>query len=171
MSIKLYTDKVESFECNVAVTGASLKESQFRAILKTNDKNLLYEGAINSSGKAEVVFPKLKNILSEGDYGEMVLELIADDAYFQPYSEKFIVETSKKATVEIIRSKPSKPVISIRKVTPESQLIEVLKANGVTKKIIMDNKQTFGKVLHNYYQDSKLSIGYNAFLKNIIGRI
>ena len=55
MSIKLYTDKVESFECNVAVTGASLKESQFRAILKTNNKNLLYEGTINSSGKAEAL--------------------------------------------------------------------------------------------------------------------
>ena len=34
MSLKLYTDKSEVFECNVALEGASIKESKLRAILK-----------------------------------------------------------------------------------------------------------------------------------------
>ena len=148
MSLKLYTDRAEIFECNVALKGASLKNSSIRAVLKLADKSLLYEGKIAPSGKSEIIFPKLRNILDEGDTGTMVLEVIADDAYFQPYSEKFTVQTSKKAVVEIISSKPVEPQITIKKVTPESQLIELLKSRDVTKKLIIENKKRFSKVLH-----------------------
>ena len=51
MSIKLYTDKTELFECNVALEGASIKDSKLRAILKFDDKNLMVEGKIKSNGK------------------------------------------------------------------------------------------------------------------------
>ena len=40
----------------------------------------------------------------------MELEVIAEDAYFQPYEETFSVVTSKKATVEVLSKKPSKSV-------------------------------------------------------------
>ena len=101
MSLKLYTDKSEVFECNVALEGASIKESKLRAILKFDDKNLMVEGKINSNGKGEILFPKLKNISEDGEVGKMELEVIAEDAYFQPYEETFSVVTSKKATVEV----------------------------------------------------------------------
>ena len=89
MSLKLYTDKSEVFECNVALEGASIKESKLRAILKFDDKNLMVEGKINSNGKGEILFPKLKNISEDGEVGKMELEVIAEDAYFQPYEETF----------------------------------------------------------------------------------
>jgi hypothetical protein len=171
MSLKLYTDRAEVFECNVALKGASLKNSSIRAVLKLADKSLLYEGKIASSGKSEIIFPKLKNILEEGDAGTMILEVIADDAYFQPYNEKFTVQTSKKAVVEIISSKPVEPQITIKKVTPESQLIELFKSRGVTKRLIIENKKRFSKVLHNYYQENKFKIGYKKFLNNILSKI
>ena len=41
MSLKLYTDKSEVFECNVSLQGASIKESKLRAILKFDDKSYL----------------------------------------------------------------------------------------------------------------------------------
>ena len=91
MSLKLYTDKSEVFECNVSLQGASIKESKLRAILKFDDKNLMVEGKINSNGKGEILFPKLKNISEDGDVGTMELEVIAEDAYFQPYEETFSV--------------------------------------------------------------------------------
>ena len=60
MSLKLYTDKSEIFECNVSLEGASIKNSKLRAILKFDDKNLMVEGKINSNGKGKIIFPKLK---------------------------------------------------------------------------------------------------------------
>ena len=54
MSLKLYTDKSEVFECNVSLQGASIKESKLRAILKFDDKNLMVEGKITSNGKGEI---------------------------------------------------------------------------------------------------------------------
>ena len=116
MSLKLYTDKSEVFECNVSLQGASIKESKLRAILKIDDKNLMVEGKINSNGKGEILFPKLKNISEDGDVGTMELEVIAEDAYFQPYEETFSVVTSKKATVEVLSKKPSKPKIVVEKI-------------------------------------------------------
>ena len=47
----------------------------------------------------------LNNISEDGEVGKMELEVIAEDAYFQPYEETFKVETSKKATVEVLNKK------------------------------------------------------------------
>ena len=130
MSLKLYTDKSEVFECNVSLQGASIKESKLRAILKFDDKNLMVEGKINSNGKGEILFPKLKNISEDGDVGTMELEVIAEDAYFQPYEETFSVVTSKKATVEVLSKKPSKPKIVVEKIkkrTPAQELINLFR--------------------------------------------
>ena len=71
MSIKLYTDKTELFECNVSLEGASIKNSKLRAILKFDDKNLMVEGKINSNGKGQIILPKLKNISQDGEVGKM----------------------------------------------------------------------------------------------------
>ena len=123
MSLKLYTDKSEVFECNVSLQGASIKGSKLRAILKFDDKNLMVEGKINSNGKGEILFPKLKNISEDGDVGTMELEVIAEDAYFQPYEETFSVVTSKKATVEVLSKKPSKPKIVVEKIKKKTEAI------------------------------------------------
>ena len=69
--------------------GVDIKDSKIRAILKFDDKNLMIEGKIGTGGKGEIVFPKLKGLTKEGVGGTMQLEVIADDAYFQPYEEEF----------------------------------------------------------------------------------
>ena len=94
--LKLYTDKSEIFECNVALEGVDIKDSKIRAILKFDDKNLMIEGKIKSGGKGEIIFPKLKGLTKEGQKGTMELEVIADDAYFQPYEENFEVKVIAK---------------------------------------------------------------------------
>ena len=106
--LKLYTDKSEIFECNVALEGVDIKDSKIRAILKFNDKNLMIEGKIASGGKGQIVFPKLKGLTKEGQSGTMELEVIADDAYFQPYEETFEVSVSKKVTVEVLSKEHQK---------------------------------------------------------------
>ena len=169
--LKLYTDKSEIFECNVALEGVDIKDSKIRAILKFDDKNLMIEGKIKSGGKGEIIFPKLKGLTKEGQKGTMELEVIADDAYFQPYNENFEIKVSKKAIVEVISKKEKKPKIIIEKVTPESELMKMLKENGITKKMLVKNKSRFSKVLHNYYKEANIQEGFNVFLSKVLKRL
>ena len=169
--LKLYTDKSEIFECNVALEGVDIKDSKIRAILKFDDKNLMIEGKIKSGGKGEIIFPKLKGLTKEGQKGTMELEVIADDAYFQPYEENFEIKVSKKAIVEVISKKEKKPKIIIEKVTPESELMRMLKENGITKKMLVKNKSRFSPVLHNYYKEANVKEGFNVFLSKVLKRL
>ena len=171
MSLKLYTDKSEIFECNVSLEGASIKNSKLRAILKFDDKNLMVEGKINSNGKGKIVFPKLKNISEEGEVGKMELEVIAEDAYFQPYKEVFKVETSKKATVEVLNKKSLKPKIVVEKITPEKELLNLLKERGITKKTLIENKSRLSKVLYNYYKETNINEGFDKFLQKVLKKL
>ena len=171
MSLKLYTDKSEIFECNISLQGASIKNSKLRAILKFDDKNLMVEGKINSNGKGKIVFPKLKNISEEGEVGKMELEVIAEDAYFQPYKEVFKVETSKKATVEVLNKKPLKPKIVVEKITPEKELLNLLKERGITKRTLIENKSRLSKVLYNYYKETNINEGFDKFLQKVLKKL
>ena len=171
MSLKLYTDKSEIFECNVSLEGASIKNSKLRAILKFDDKNLMVEGKINSNGKGKIVFPKLKNISEDGEVGKMELEVIAEDAYFQPYKEIFKVETSKKATVEVLNKKSLKPKIVVEKITPEKELLNLLKELGITKKTLIENKSRLSKVLYNYYKETNINEGFDKFLQKVLKKL
>ena len=171
MSLKLYTDKSEIFECNISLQGASIKNSKLRAILKFDDKNLMVEGKINSNGKGKIVFPKLKNISEEGEVGKMELEVIAEDAYFQPYKEVFKVETSKKATVEVLNKKSLKPKIVVEKITPEKELLNLLKERGITKKMLIKNKSRLSKVLYNYYKETSINEGFDKFLQKVLKKL
>ena len=171
MSLKLYTDKSEIFECNVSLEGASIKNSKLRAILKFDDKNLMVEGKINSNGKGKIIFPKLKNVSEEGEVGKMELEVIAEDAYFQPYKEVFKVETSKKATVEVLNKKSLKPKIVVEKITPEFELMSLLKERGITKKMLIENKSNFSKVLYNYYKETNINEGFDKFLQKVLKKL
>ena len=169
--LKLYTDKSEIFECNVALEGVDIKDSKIRAILKFDDKNLMIEGKIKSGGKGEIIFPKLKGLTKEGQKGTMELEVIADDAYFQPYEENFEVKVSKKVTVEVLNKEEHKPKIIIEKVTPETELMKKLKENGITKKMLVKNKSRFSPVLHNYYKEANIKEGFNVFLSKVLKRL
>ena len=171
MSLKLYTDKTEVFECNVELTGVPMSQSSIRAILELHDTKILVDGKITANGQASINLPKLKNYAQEGEVGKMILEVIADDAYFKPYTENFSVQTSKKATVEVTQAVEVKPKVVVEKVTPVSTIVDMLKESGITKKDVYTNKSKFSKVLYNYYQEAKVSEGYDNYLKKIISRL
>lgn len=97
----LFTDKTELFECNIKLEGASLKNSQARLIIESEDINLLFKGQITTDGKCIIPIKKLKGLLEGSTKGEIKLEVIADDTYFTPWKSEFVVEASKKLTVEV----------------------------------------------------------------------
>jgi len=98
---KLFTDKTELFECNIKLQGAQLKNSQARIIVETEDLALLFKGKIDSNGKCTIPIKKLKGLLEGSSKGEIKLEVIADDTFFTPWKSEFVVEESKKLTVEV----------------------------------------------------------------------
>ncbi len=98
---KLFTDKVEIFECDVKLDGASLTNSIARIIVESQDVNLLFNGTVSADGKCKIPIKKLKGLLGENSKGTIKLEIIADDTYFVPWSSGFAVQTAKKVTVEI----------------------------------------------------------------------
>ena len=100
MSYKLYTDKVNKFQCSIQVEGTSLEKSQARVILEINDEMAyLFKGKIFENGVCEFELPKLKGILNEGDKGLLKLEVIADDVHFEPWNSEFVVGADKKVNV------------------------------------------------------------------------
>ena len=98
---KLFTDKTELFECDIKLTGASLKNSQARLLIESDDLTLVFRGKITSNGKCQIPVKKLKGLLPENTQGNIQLEVIAEDTYFTPWESKFTVDTSRKITVEV----------------------------------------------------------------------
>tara|TARA_R110000824_G_scaffold292606_1_gene481004 strand:- start:27 stop:485 length:459 start_codon:yes stop_codon:yes gene_type:complete len=94
----LYSDKQNIFECDIQLEGASLSQAFARVILEGKDLNLVFNGEINSDGNCRINLPKL-NMLKEG--GDMKLEVIADDMYFNPWNSDFELKKSKSLTVEV----------------------------------------------------------------------
>ena len=113
MAYKLYTDKNEVFECDIKLSGASIKDSFARLIVESDDINFVFNGTISKSGKCSIPVKKLKGFLDESSSGNIKLEVVADDTYFVPWKSEFLVEASKKVTVEV-----------------KSQQKEVIKENG-----------------------------------------
>lgn len=120
---KIFTDKTEVFECNIQLEGASVKKSQARLLIESDDLSLVFKGEISSDGKCKIPIKKLKGLLDENTQGNIKLEVIAEDTYFTPWESKFMVETSKKITVEVKSQESSvniitesKPKITIDKV-------------------------------------------------------
>ena len=93
---KLYTDKQETFECDLFLEGADLKESSARILVETKDITLLFPGKINEKGNCKVPIKKLKGLLGEDTTGNIKLEVIAEDTLIQPWQSEFVVQTSKK---------------------------------------------------------------------------
>ena len=136
----LYSDKHNIFECDIQLEGASLNQAFARVIVEGNDLNLVFNGDINNEGNCRIEMPKL-NMLKEG--GEMKLEVIADDMYFNPWNSDFELKKSKNITVEvkqptnqIIKENKAKVNVKINNETP------VVKRKKVTKPTIKESKFT-----------------------------
>ena len=129
---KLFTDKTEVFECNIKLEGASLKNSQARLIIESEDVNLMFEGTINKDGKCSIPIKKLKGLLEDSTSGQIKLEVIAEDTYFTPWKSEFVVEASRKVTVEV----KSNNAEVIKENTPKIQISGIEEVDPVTEHII-----------------------------------
>jgi TusA-related sulfurtransferase len=164
----LYTDKQELFECSISLEGASVKNSQARLIVESDNLNLLFKGNIDSNGKCTVPIKKLKNLLEESTKGKIRLEVIADDTYFTPWESDFEVETARKVTVEV-KSQSNKSTIAEVKTGVTVQNVKVGDhIQNLSKMLVKENinvhnigkhRAKLNNVIASYLKVNKISDG------------
>ena len=176
---KLYTDKPESFECQIQLSGADIKKSQARLVIESTNVNLIYYGDIDSNGKCKVSINKLTGLLPEETTGKMHLEVIAEDTFFIPYETQYIVDASKKVKVEVITKteqplQENKKKITISNVNDQSEysvkdasvLAELFNKNKITRSMLTNNKVL--SVVKTYMKDIRLHESFtNQFVNDI----
>jgi hypothetical protein len=165
---KLFIDKPEVFECNIKLEGASLKNSTARLVIESEDISLLFEGTIDKDGKCSIPIKKLKNLLESDTSGQIKLEVIAEDTYFTPWKSDFIVESSKKITVEvksndaqiIKESTPSIRVTGIEEVDSITEhivrIVKILIKEDINIKNLTIKKDKLNNIVGTYLQENKI---------------
>lgn len=125
MAYKIYTDKPEIFECEVSVKNASLKGSIARLIMETDKGiNLVFNGKIEN-GKCVVPIHRLKGLLEENTKGNIFLEMIVEDTYFQPWKSEFITEEHTSVKVTVNESTISnKPIVSVTSIPTGKDILK-----------------------------------------------
>ena len=172
---KLFTDKTEVFECDIKLSGASLDQSNVRLVVESADVNLLFKGKIDSTGKCSVPVKRLSGLLGETTTGTLRLEVIADDTFFTPWQSEFVVETSKKVTVEvksqnknpiIENTKPKMKVVSVKNTPASKQISESRHILNIMKMMVKENitlknlpkkKNTINKIIEGYIKQNPLT--------------
>ena len=180
---KLYTDKQETFECDLFLEGADLKQSSARIIVESNDLTLMFKGEIDDKGNCKVPIKKLKGLMSENTTGDIKLEVIAEDTLIEPWQSDFIVDTAKKVTVEVKSQKQSKPQIkestkpqvkvkSVRNYkNPINEVVNMLIENNITLNKVLQNKKKIAPILKNYADTINYQGGTSKFIKEVINKL
>ena len=171
---KLYTDKPETFECEVSVRNASLKNSMARLVVESAEGvNFVFNGKIEGD-KCTIPIRRLKGLLNENSKGNMHLEVIVEDTYFRPWKSDFIVEehTSVKVKVnEAIQSNTHKPMVEIKSPVKEIKVIKIGKKGANTwiplheitqlcekfnikKSNIVQKKEEFRNLIREYFDSN-----------------
>ena len=142
MAYSLYTDKPNKFSCNIEIEGTSLSKSKVRLVVETDEMSYMFNGNIENTGVCEVNIPKTKYFLPEGTKGNMRLEVIADDVYFEPWSSDFSVKTNKKVNVVVAEQVEEKPKMRVQVVEQiEETPIKEEKVKVVETKKPVTNRQ------------------------------
>jgi len=180
---KLYTDKQETFECDLFLEGADLKQSSARLIVESKDLTLMFKGEIDDKGNCKVPIKKLKGLMGENTTGDIKLEVIAEDTLIEPWQSDFVVETAKKVTVEVKSQKEEKPQIkestkpqvkvkSVKNYTnPVNEMVNTLIENDITINEVLQNKQKIAPILKNYANTINYQGGTQKFIKEVINKL
>jgi len=180
---KLYTDKQETFECDLFLEGADLKQSSARIVVESKDLTLMFKGTIDEKGNCKVPIKKLKGLMGENTTGDIKLEVIAEDTLIEPWQSDFVVDTAKKVTVEVKSQKQSKPQIkestkpqvkvkSVKNYTnPINEMVKVLIQNDITINEVLQNKKKIAPILKNYANTINYQGGTSKFIKEVINKL
>jgi hypothetical protein len=151
MGYNLYTDKANKFNCNIEIEGTSLAKSKVRLVIETDEMSYMFNGKIENTGICEVNIPKTKHFLPEGTKGNMRLEVIADDVYFEPWASDFSVKTNKKVNVVVAEQVEDKPKVNVvvveQKEEPVKQKVVETKTVQTKRKVELTKQDILNRLM------------------------
>jgi hypothetical protein len=151
MAYNLYTDKANKFNCNIEIEGTSLSKSKVRLVIETDEMSYMFNGSIENTGICEVNIPKTKHFLPEGTKGNMRLEVIADDVYFEPWSSDFSVKTNKKVNVVVSEQVEDKPKVNVvvaeQKEEPVKPKVNEIKTVQTKRKVELTKQDILNRLM------------------------
>ena len=155
----LYTDKNETFECEIAVKNASLKGSAARLVVESGDGvNYVFDGKINGQ-KCTIPIRRLKGLLEENTSGNIHLEVIVEDTLFKPWKSEYVVKEYTSVNVINESIKSSKPSVTVKLPSqkginlwiPLKEISTICEVFGINKQSYKTKKQDLVQLLKEYF--------------------
>jgi len=133
-------DKEETFECEVSIKNASIKDSSARLIIESEDLNLVFFGTV-SKDTITVPIKSLKKYFTENDSAKIKLEVIVENNLVTPWESELIFDSYNKVEIKEIKNFKSKPLIEI-KVKEDKKLPLEAKTKEVEQQVVAESKKT-----------------------------
>jgi len=140
MSYTIYLDKEETFECEVSIKNASIKDSSARLIIESEDLNLVFFGTV-SKDTITVPIKSLKKYFTENDSAKIKLEVIVENNLVTPWESELIFDSYNKVEIKEIKNIKSKPLIEI-KVKEDKKLQLEAKTKEVEQQVVTESKKS-----------------------------
>jgi hypothetical protein len=171
---KLFLDKQTLFECKVELEGADIRNARARVVVENTNHSVLFEGQIDSTGKCTIPIKKLRGLFNEGDSGDIKLEIIAEDLYFQPWSNKFKTEMSKKMTVEVVENQSHstpKLKVEVNSNSDQDRVVNEIISSLHRKNISKDNISNKMHIVKKEIKNNLISLDESFDMSKIIAQV
>ncbi len=135
----IYLDKEETFECEVSIKNASIKDSSARLIIESDDINLVFFGTV-SKDTISVPIKSLKKYFTESDKATIKLEVIVENNLVTPWESELLFDSYNKVEIKEIKNVKSKPLIEIKVKDDKKQQQLEAKTKEIEQKVVTESK-------------------------------
>jgi hypothetical protein len=136
----IYLDKEETFECEVSIKNASIKDSSVRLIIESDDINLVFFGTV-SKDTISVPIKSLKKYFTESDKATIKLEVIVENNLVTPWESELLFDSYNKVEIKEIKNVKSKPLIEIKVKEDKKQQQLEAKTKEIEQKVVAESKK------------------------------
>jgi hypothetical protein len=136
----IYLDKEETFQCEVSIKNASIKDSSARLIIESDDINLVFFGTV-SKDTISVPIKSLKKYFTESDKATIKLEVIVENNLVTPWESELLFDSYNKVEIKEIKNVKSKPLIEIKVKEDKKQQQLEAKTKEIEQKVVAESKK------------------------------
>jgi hypothetical protein len=137
----IYLDKEETFQCEVSIKNASIKDSSARLIIESDDINLVFFGTV-SKDTITVPIKSLKKYFTESDKATIKLEVIVENNLVTPWESELLFDSYNKVEIKEIKNVKSKPLIEIKVKEDKKQQQLEAKTKEIEQKVVTESKKS-----------------------------
>lgn len=137
----IYLDKEETFECEVSIKNASIKDSSARLIIESDDINLVFFGTV-SKDTITVPIKSLKKYFTESDKATIKLEVIVENNLVTPWESELLFDSYNKVEIKEVKNIKTKPLIEIKLKEDKKQQQLEAKTKEIEQKVVAESKKS-----------------------------